>query len=198
MWLQETWVSESKHTVTHFVFSMPGRMGLYSHVWYFKMRCPHLHFRKILCWQTFTPPETDFKREVVCRGKTPFSKGFFVLSLAPASHFFGLNFSFQQFHIMCLAICLPSINQINERGQKPGHGRNGFAAESSEGQFWLCSELCAVGFRTSTDNMVIPWDLQLNVFSLCGPGSACYTECTSHCSGLCNADCSEWVCCSCC
>lgn len=156
MWLQETQVSESKHTVTHFVLSMPGRTGLYSHVWYFKMCCPHLNFRKILCWQTFAPPETDFKREIIYRGKNAFSKGFFVLSLAPASPSFGLNFSFQQFRITCLTICLLSINQINQRGQKPGHGRNGFAPEISEGQFGLCSVLCAVGFRSSMDNVVVP------------------------------------------
>lgn len=87
-WLQETQVSESKHTVTHFILSMPGRTGLYSHVWCFKMCCPHLHFRKILCWQSFAPPETDFKRKIVYRGKTPFSKSFFCTLIGSSKPFF--------------------------------------------------------------------------------------------------------------
>lgn len=63
-----------------------------------------------------------------------------------------LNFSFQRFHIICFTICLTSINQ---RGWKPVHGGNGFAPETSEGQFWLSSELCGVGLRSSMDNIVI-------------------------------------------
>lgn len=149
VWLQETQVGESKHTMTHFILNV---LGFYSHVWYFKMCFPHLHFRKILCWQTFASPETNFKQEIIYRGKAPFSKGFLYPCWLQQT-IFSLNFSFQQFHITCLTICLPSINQ---RGRKAAHGRNGFAPETSEGQFWLCSELCAVGFRSSMDNIVIP------------------------------------------
>lgn len=76
-------------------------------------------------------------------------RAFSALLLASASHFFSLNFSFQQFHLTGLMICLPSINQINQRGQKPRQRRNRFVLEISGDWAWLCTELCALGFRSS-------------------------------------------------
>lgn len=92
--------------------------------------------------------------------------GFFpVLSLAPVSHFFGLNFSLEQFHIMCLTIHLPSINQINQRGQKPRHGRIGFAPETSEGQdFALSSVQWNLGQAQTIWSSPLDLLIQLNVF----------------------------------
>lgn len=134
-WLQETADSES-NTVTHFILRLPGRTELYSYVWCFKMCCPHLHFRKILCWQIFAPPETNFKQRIIYKGKTPFSKWVFCTLIGSSKPlFFCPDSFFQQFHITCLTICLPSMNQLNQRAQKSRHGRNWFAPETSEGQF---------------------------------------------------------------
>lgn len=112
-------------------------------------------------------------------------RAFFCTLIGSSKPFSGLNFSFQQFHIMCLTIHLPSINQINQRGQKPRHGKNGFAPETSEGQdFALSSVQWNLGQAQTIWSSPSDLLIQLNVFSLRGPGNTCYTACTSHCSGL--------------
>lgn len=89
---------------------------------------------------------------------------------------------------MCFTVCLTFINQ---RGWKLAHGRNGFAPETSEGQFWLCSELCGVGLGSSMDNTVISLKPAIKCcFLLHEPGNTFYTACTNHCSGLCFPGCS--------
>lgn len=89
---------------------------------------------------------------------------------------------------MCFTVCLTFINQ---RGWKPAYGRNGFAPETSEGQFWLCSELCGVGLGSSMDNTVISLKPAIKCcFLLHEPGNTFYTACTNHCSGLCFPGCS--------
>lgn len=101
---------------------------------------------------------------------------------------FSLNFSFQQFYLMCFTV---SLTFINQRGWKPAHGRNGFAPETSEGQFWLCSELCGVGLGSRMDNTVISLKPAIKCcFLLHEPGNTFYTACTNNCSGLCFPDCS--------
>lgn len=65
VWLQGTQIGESKHTVTHFILNMLGSKGFYSHVWYFKMCFPHLHFKKNTLLTDFCPPETNFKQDII-------------------------------------------------------------------------------------------------------------------------------------
>lgn len=95
--LQEMWISESRYKVTHFILTMPGRTGLYSHTLYFKKCFPHLHFRKILCWQTFAPPEINFKQECLWR-KNSIQWGLFLHSYwLQQATFLVLIFPFNNF-----------------------------------------------------------------------------------------------------
>lgn len=69
-----------------------------------------------------------------------------------------------------------------------------FPIQSTSHPFWLCSELCAVGLRSSTDNMVNPLTSAIIFFFLCVDLVTLHY--TAY-SGLCYADCSKWVCCWC-